>query len=138
MTTKFNKPIVVLHTFQASISVNVWLDTDLQLKKTQSFKAYQTEFFKYCIIVTGSNTKISKTQFIEKNVVISVCHFLFLLKLVLPSPFSTVEFFQFVETVLCGILKNSNATSDQSCRKYVFCFENGFLQVKPSYISLVA
>ena len=45
------------------------------------------------------------------------CSFLCLLRLVLPSPFSTADVFQFLDTVLYEIL---NVTSDHSCR----CIKN--------------
>ena len=51
-------------------------------------------------------------QFIEQNIFISFCPSLCLLRHVLPSPFSTADIFQFLDTVLCKIL---NITSDHFC-----------------------
>ena len=52
---------------------------------------------------------IENLQFIEQNIVIFFC----LLRLLLPSPFSIADVFQFLDTVLSEIL---NVTSDHSCR----------------------
>ena len=43
---------------------------------------------------------IGNSQIIEQNVVIYLCPSLCLLRLLLPSPSSTAEFFQFLDTVL--------------------------------------
>ena len=42
------------------------------LKGTQTFKAYQTESYKYCIIIAESNTKISKTHRLLNKMVLSL------------------------------------------------------------------
>ena len=52
---------------------------------------------------------IKNLQFIEQNIVIFFC----LLRLWLPSPFSTADVFQFLDTVLSEIF---NVKSDHSCR----------------------
>ena len=52
---------------------------------------------------------IKNLQFIEQNIVIFFC----LLQLLLPSPFSTADVFQFLDTVLSEIL---NVTIDHLCR----------------------
>ena len=51
---------------------------------------------------------IKNLQFIEQNIVIFFC----LLQLLLPSPFSTADVFQFLDTVLSKIL---NVTSHHLC-----------------------
>ena len=56
---------------------------------------------------------IENLLFIEQNIVISFCPSLCLLRLVLSPPFSTANIFQFLDTVLCEILK---VTSEHSCR----------------------
>ena len=48
--------------------------------------------------------KVENSQFIEQNFLISFWPSLFLLRLVLPSPSPTVEFFHFLDTVLFGWL----------------------------------
>ena len=60
-----------------------------------------------------SNTKILKTYSLLNKILFSLC----LLPLVLPSPFSTADVFQFLDKVLCEIL---NVTSDHSCH----CIKN--------------
>ena len=42
------------------------------LKETQTFKAYQTESYKYCIIIAESNTKISKTHRLQNKMLLSL------------------------------------------------------------------
>ena len=70
-------------------------------KETQTFKAYYTESYKYCIIIAGSNTKILKTHgYLTKScsllALLSVyCDLCFLL------PSSMAEFFHFSNTALC-------------------------------------
>ena len=54
----------------------------IRLKETQTFKAYKTESYKYCIIIAGSNTKMlnifgifsSWTQFWTSQVIIRAVH----------------------------------------------------------------
>ena len=55
---------------------------------------------------------INNLLFTEQNVVMSFCPSLCLLWLVLTSPFSTADVFQFLDLVLCEIL---NITNDHSC-----------------------
>ena len=47
------------------------------LKEIQTFKAYQTESCKYCMIIAGNNTKISKTHRLLSKMLFSVSAFLF-------------------------------------------------------------
>ena len=70
------------------------------LKETQTFKAYWIVSYKYCIIITGTNTKISKTDRLLNTFFLSLCPSLYLLWLALPWPSSTAEFFQFSGKVL--------------------------------------
>ena len=43
------------------------------LTETQTLKTYQTESNKYCIIITGINTKISKTHWLLNKILFSLC-----------------------------------------------------------------
>ena len=72
------------------------------LKETQTFKAYWTESYKHCIIIAVSHTNCY---------LFKPC--LCLLRFVLPSAFSTADFFQFLDTVL---RKTLNVTSDHPYR----------------------
>ena len=71
----------------------------------QTFKAYETESYKYCIMIARSNTKILKTHR-SMNKMLCLSALLGLLQLVLPSPFSAAEFFLFLDTVLRKITQN--------------------------------
>ena len=42
------------------------------LTETQTLKTYQTESNKYCIIITGINTKISKTHWLLNKILFSL------------------------------------------------------------------
>ena len=66
---------------------------------------------------SNQHKNIENLQFIEQNIVISFCFSLCLLWLVLPSPFSTADISQFLNTILCEVL---NVSSDLSCR----CIKN--------------
>ena len=90
----------------------------------------QTELYKYCIITAGSNTKISKIQIIEQNVVISLS--------VLPSAYCDLRLLHLPQQQRFSVLGHStpqilNVTSDHcAIYSFVFWFENGFIQVKPT------
>ena len=84
------------------------------LKEIQTFKAYSTESYKYCIIIAGSNIKISKTHSLLNKL------------LSYPSlPFSlvtaTCASFTFLNSRVFSVLGQStsqilNVTNDHSCR----------------------
>ena len=44
----------------------------MYLKETQTFKAYYTESYKYCVIMTGSNTKVLKTHELLNKILFSL------------------------------------------------------------------
>ena len=64
-------------------------------KETQTFKAYYTESYKYCIIIAGSNTKILKTHGLLNKILFSLCPSLCLLRLMLPVAFLNRGVFHF-------------------------------------------
>ena len=97
---------------------------DCYFKETQTFRANQTESFKYCIIVAGSNTKILKIHSLLNKMLLS-----------LSATFSVYcdscllrlsQWQNFFSSWTVGqssaeFLRILNVTSDPSCHKY-FCF----------------
>ena len=68
---------------------------DKVLEETQTLKAYWTESYKYCIIIAGSNTEISKTHRLLNKILLSLHLYpsICLLRLALPSPSWQQSFF---------------------------------------------
>ena len=87
---KLHRSIVsfdILHQLEEKISVWDRMKRVMSqvLKETQTLEAYEIESYKYCIIITGSNIKISKTHRLLNKILLSLCPSLCLLRLVLLS-----------------------------------------------------
>ena len=80
---------------------------NLSLKETQQILLY------HC---SKQHKNIENLLSIEQSIAVSFCPFLCLLRLVLPSPFSTTDDFQFLDSTL----QNLSVTNDHSCR----CIKN--------------
>ena len=65
----------------------------ITLKETQTFKAYCRESYKYCIIMAGSNTKISKIHGLLNKILFCFCPSPYLQRLVLSVAFLNGSFF---------------------------------------------
>ena len=120
---KFNMKIAMvmlsdwLNLSWKNILLNTFNEIFFFVKGNPNNQGILTESYKYCFIIAVSNTKIIENlQFIEQNI-IYFCPSLCLLQLVLLSPFSTADVFQFLNTILCKIL---NITSDHLCN----CIKN--------------
>ena len=85
---------------------------------------YKAESYKYCIIIAGRNTKISKTHRLLNRILFSLCLSLCLMGLVLP----VAEFFHFLDTVLREFYTSQVIIC--TVYSFVFWFKNSFLQVK--------
>ena len=99
----------------------------LSLKETQPFQAYSTESHKYCIIIAGGNTKISKTYSLLNKMLFSLFALL--------SVYCDMCFFRLSQGQLvfsswtqhfAEFLKILHVTSDHSCHCIISRVYNNF------------